>query len=128
MRKAILVVIASSLPIAAMAAGERDIEHGSVASRMEPAVSFEVRGRGERTEDSGRSAASLRQVTMPRSASVRLDGAPPVSAATSGSAAASAGATMSAPEIDPTSAASGLTLLLGGMAVLRGRKASAEKR
>jgi len=28
----------------------------------------------------------------------------------------------SAPEIDPTSAASGLTLLLGGLVVLRGRR------
>jgi hypothetical protein len=33
------------------------------------------------------------------------------------------GTYMSAPEIDPTSAASGLTLLLGGLGVLRGRRA-----
>jgi hypothetical protein len=30
---------------------------------------------------------------------------------------------VAAPEIDPTSAAAGLTLLLGGMAILRGRRA-----
>ena len=128
MRKAILVVIASSLPIAAMAAGERDTEHGSVALRMAPAVSWEVRGGGARAGHSNSSAASVRQVAMPRSASERLDSGPLISAARSESVAASTGGMVAAPEIDPSSAASGLTLLFGGMAVLRGRKSRAVKR
>ena len=107
MRKELLLLIASSLPIAAMAGGDRDIEHGSVALRMEPAVSLEVRGRG--AEDSDR---SLRQVAMPRYVSGYFS-----ETGTKGSVGA-----VAAPEIDPASAASGLTLLLGGMAVLRGRK------
>jgi hypothetical protein len=36
---------------------------------------------------------------------------------------ASASVVASAPEIDPASAMSGLTLLLGGLAVIRGRRA-----
>jgi hypothetical protein len=36
--------------------------------------------------------------------------------------------TVSAPEIDPSSAMAGLTLMLGGLAVMRGRRAKITKK
>jgi hypothetical protein len=46
-----------------------------------------------------------------------------LSAAVIGVAQAVTGDVVSAPEIDPASVISGMTLLLGGLAVIRGRRA-----
>ena len=119
MRKAILGLLALGLPIAATAAtGEREFEHGKLGITSAgfqsdlramdrddsmPSVGFEMSRRRDflaaRTAESGQHRVAA--VSSPPSA-------------------------IAAPEIDPTSAISGLTLLLGGIAVLRGRKARAQ--
>jgi hypothetical protein len=53
----------------------------------------------------------------------RLIGAAALFLATAGVAGAYVIVPVSAPEIDPASAVSGLTMLLGGLAVFRGRRA-----
>ena len=113
MKKAILGVLALGLPMAALAAnGEREYQHGSMAAEMEPAVRFEL----SRDQDSGRLAVPLRQIATRRSLSEHhLE------------ATSATRSVMPAPEIDPASAVSGLTLLLGGIAVLRGRKVRASE-
>ena len=104
MKKAFLVVIALSFPIAAMASAERDAEHGLV--KKMPAVKVEL--------GAHRSAIEHREFTW---RSVGENHAAARSAVVPGSV-----KSVAAPEIDPASAAGGLTLLLGGIAVLRGRK------
>ena len=120
MKRAILGLVAMSLPLAAIAAnGEREFQHESFGVGMEPAVRVELsRDRdfvGGRAEESERLAVPMRQVMTPRSLSDRH----PVASASGAPSA------VAAPEIDPASAASGLILLLGGIAVLRGRKGRA---
>jgi len=130
MKKAILGFLALGLPIAALAAnGEREFEHGQLginartfesdlragdARKMEPTVSFEIaRSRdflADRSAESGRRSVIVTPRTL----------RDPHVAAAGGTHSA-----VAAPEIDSTSAVTGLTLLLGGMAVLRGRKSRA---
>ena len=113
MKTAFLVVIAFSFPIAAMAAEDRDVDSRSnfkmeaADLKMASAVNVEV--------------GAHRSTTPHRVITWRSVGA---SHAAAGSVAGSGAVkSVAAPEIDPASAAAGLTLLLGGIAVLRGRKA-----
>jgi hypothetical protein len=101
MKKAILGFLALGLPIAAMAAnGEREFQHNRLG---ENAVSF--------LSDQRANDIDARKIE------------PAVSLQHHFAAAGAGRSVVAAPEIDPTSALSGLTLLLGGIAVLRGRKA-----
>lgn len=99
MKKAILGFLALGLPIAALAAnGEREFEHGQLGINARTIESH------WRADDDKK----MRTLHDPHVA-----------------AAGGAHSVVAAPEIDPTSAVTGLTLLLGGIMVLRGRKSRA---
>jgi hypothetical protein len=113
MNKAMLVFLTMGLALASVAANAESemarhrLRAGEIESRADSVQAFNgsrvfVGDRDERDARSDRSFEASRQITKPRSA------AQP--------------AAVAAPEIDPSSAAGGLTLLLGGIAVLLGRR------
>jgi hypothetical protein len=75
--------------------------------------------------DDGASIAQIeRAVTVGSCSGARCAGYQIVNAAANVRLESVTGTFMAAPEIDPTSAASGLALLLGGLIVLRGRRSA----